>query len=208
MYGKPQGPLREDSPLEPCSRKGELRVRLHELRLGAHARGEVRVAIGRASDFLGAALPYTVFSDRFFRRILAGKPAECTGDPDMPHAYSYVEDVARGLVTLGAHDSAFGNVWHLPTNPAESTRSLVARIGRGLGVEATTQRVPLWMLRSLGVFSPILRELAEMTYQWEVPFAVDDSRFVRRFGWAATPLDEAVREVVSCARGRYLRPAA
>jgi len=208
MYGRPAGPLSEDSPLNPCSKKGELRVQLAHLRLGAHARGDVRVAIGRASDFFGTNLPYSAFGERFYQRILAGKPAECTGDPDQPHAYSYADDVARGLVTLGAHEAALGHVWHLPTNPAESTRALVARIGRGLGVEATTKRVPSWMLRSLGVFSPVLRELVEMTYQWEAPFEVDDRRFVRAFGGGATPVDDAVRDIVRWAQGRYVRQAA
>lgn len=101
MYGRPSGPLREDSPLVPCSVEGELRVRLAELRLSAHRAGDVRVSIGRASDFFGADLPYSAFSDRFYQRVLAGKPAECMGDPDLPHSYSYADDVARALALLG-----------------------------------------------------------------------------------------------------------
>src|SRR5215218_585875 len=53
MYGRPDGPMREDSPMQPCSRKGALRVALAQLRLGAHSEGRVEVAIGRASDFFG-----------------------------------------------------------------------------------------------------------------------------------------------------------
>jgi hypothetical protein len=64
------------------------------------------------------------------------------------------------------------------------------------------------MLRSLGVFSPMLRELVEMTYQWEVPFELDDRRFVQAFGWGATPVDDAVRNITRWARGRYVRQAA
>jgi len=208
MYGRPNGPMREDTPMNPCSKKGELRVKLADLRLEAHARGDARVAIGRASDFFGADLQYSNFGDRFYQRILAGKPAECMGDPDMPHAYTYVEDVARGLVTLGARDEALGKVWHLPTNPAESTRDLVARVGRALGVEAKTTRVPKLVLRAIGIFSPFMREVAEMTYQWEVPFEVDDRRFVQAFGWSATPIEESVEATARWARTRYLRAAA
>ena len=64
------------------------------------------------------------------------------------------------------------------------------------------------MLRSLGVFSPMLRELVEMTYQWEVPFELDDRRFVQAFGWSATPVDDAVRNITRWAQGRYVRQAA
>jgi nucleoside-diphosphate-sugar epimerase len=95
MYGSPTGPMSEDAPLTPCSKKGALRVDLHELRLGAHRSGDTRVAIGRASDFFGANLQFSAWNDRFFQRIFAGKPGECMGDPDMVHSYTYVEDIAR-----------------------------------------------------------------------------------------------------------------
>ncbi len=202
MYGRPTGPMREDTPMNPCSKKGALRAELSDLRTDAHARGDVRVAIGRASDFFGADLPLSSFSSRFFDRIQAGRPAECIGDPDMPHAYTYVEDVARGLVTLGTHEAALGRVWHLPTPPAESTRALVARVGAALGIEAETARVPMFVIRALGLFIPFMRELPEMAYQWEVPFEVDDRRFVEAFGWSATPIEEAVEATAAWARRR------
>ncbi|WP_428261953.1 NAD-dependent epimerase/dehydratase family protein [Haliangium sp.] len=203
MYGRPTGPLREDSPLAPCSRKGALRAQLSELRLDAHRRGDVAVAIGRASDFFGAGLPWSNFSDRFWRRALAGKPVECTGDPDMPHSYTYVEDVARALVTLGEHEQALGRVWHLPTPPAESTRALCERIGRAVGLPITVARVPRWVLRAMGLVSPLMREVAEMAYQWEVPFVIDDARYRAGFGHGATPIDEAVAAVATWAREQY-----
>jgi nucleoside-diphosphate-sugar epimerase len=201
MYGRPTGPLRESSPLSPCSKKGALRVALAEERLGAHRRGDVRVAIGRASDFFGPDLPYSCWSRRFFERAAAGKPGECMGDPDMPHAYTYAPDVARALVTLGERDEALGQVWHLPTNPAESTRALAARLGQALGVRVEVARVPRLLLHAIGVFSPFMREVREMAYQWDVPFELDDTRFRAAFGQGPTPIDEAVAATAAWARG-------
>lgn len=203
MYGRPEGPMTEDSPLRPCSKKGALRVELGALRLDAHQRGEVRVAIGRASDFFGADLPLSAFSERFWQRARAGRPVECMGDPDMPHSYSYVEDVARALVTLGERDQALGRVWHLPTPPAESTRALCERIGRAVGRPIAVAGVPRWVLRTAGVFSRFMREVHEMAYQWDVPFVIDDSRFCETFGHGATPIEQAVGEVAAWARERY-----
>lgn len=57
------------------------------------------------------------------------------------------------------------------------------------------------MLRAAGVLSPFLREVVEMTYQWEVPFVHDDSRFRAAFGM---PVDEAVAATAAWARTRYL----
>lgn len=204
MYGRPSGPITEDSPLEPCSKKGALRVALGELRLAAHRRGDVRLTIGRASDFFGSDLPFSNFSERFWQRVRAGKAAECMGDPDMPHSYTYVEDIARALVTLGERDEALGRVWHLPTPPAESTRALNARLGRVVGIDIETVRVPRLVLRALGVFSPLMREIHEMAYQWDVPFVLDDARFRETFGYGATPIDDAVAEVAGWARTHAL----
>ncbi|AKT37649.1 NAD-dependent epimerase/dehydratase family protein [Chondromyces crocatus] len=203
MYGRPSEPMREDTPHAPCSKKGALRVELANLRMGAHQRGDVQVAVGRASDFFGAALPFSCWNERFFQRVFAGKPGECMGDPDMPHAYTYVNDVAHALRTLGAHEAAFGSVWHLPTNPAESTRALASRLGRALDLEIRMVRVPKLALRAVGLFSPFMREVAEMAYQWEVPFVVDDARFRATFGEGPTPVEEAVAETAAWARARF-----
>lgn len=203
MYGRPTGPMTEDAPLTPCSRKGELRVQLGELRLSADRRGELKVAIGRASDFFGADLPYSGWSDRFYRRVLAGKSAECMGDPDMPHSYTYADDIATALAVLGRRDEAVGRVWHLPTPPAESTQALADRLGRALGIDIRVKRVPKLVLRAAGLFVPFMREVVEMTYQWEVPFVIDDTRFRTTFGVAATPVDAAVAATAAWARRTY-----
>jgi nucleoside-diphosphate-sugar epimerase len=203
MYGLPAGPIAETSPLAPCSRKGALRVELGAMRMDAHARGDVQVAIGRASDFFGADLPYSLFSDRFYRRILAGKAAEVMGDPDMPHSYTYVDDIARALITLGEDERALGHVWHLPTAPAETTRALMQRMARALDVRIDVTGVPRLLVRALGLVSPFMREVAEMMYQWQAPFVIDDSRFRATFGYGATPVDDQVRRTAAWAAEHY-----
>jgi nucleoside-diphosphate-sugar epimerase len=203
MYGRPHGAMREDSPLTPCSKKGELRVQLAAERFAAHRRGDVRVAVGRASDFFGPNLPQSAFSDRFYQRVLAGKPAECMGDPDQLHSYTYVEDIARALATLGGDTRSFGEVWHLPTPAAETTRQLNVRMGRALGLDIKTARLPKWLVRGSGLFQPIMRELHEMMYQWETPYVLDDSKFRATFGVSATAMEVAVAETARWAREHY-----
>jgi nucleoside-diphosphate-sugar epimerase len=203
MYGRPAGAMREDSPLTPCSKKGALRVALAEERFAAHRRGDVRVAVARASDFFGPDLPLSAFSDRFYQRVFAGKAAECMGDPDQPHSYTYAEDVSRALAILGSDERSFGQVWHLPTSPAETTRQLNTRMGRALGLDIQTMQVPKWLVRGVGLFQPMMRELAEMMYQWDVPYVLDDTKFRTTFGMSATPVEVAVEETARWARVHY-----
>jgi hypothetical protein len=111
--------------------------------------------------------------------------------------------VAAGLATLGADARAANKGWHLPTPPAESTRRLSERLAHGLGREVKLKRVPRWLLQGVGLFSPMMREIPEMMYQWEVPYVIDDTQFRTVFGQAATPMAEAVAATVAWARTRY-----
>lgn len=207
MYGR-AGVMTEATPIAPCSKKGELRARAAAELVAARDRGDLAVTIGRASDFIGpGATLAAVFGDRFWPRALAGKPGQVLGDPAQPHSYSYVPDVADGLVTLGTDPRAKNQLWHLPVNPALPTRALIAEVGRALGVDLAATRVPPWLLRGLGVVSPMMREVAEMTYQWQAPFILDDTRYRSTFGHAATPWPTALAATVAWARAHYLAPA-
>jgi nucleoside-diphosphate-sugar epimerase len=197
MYGAPDGPMNEQTAIAPQSRKGELRARLAEATLAAARRGDVRVAIARASDFYGPGfLRATMFGPHFYDRVLAGKSALCQGDPDQLHSYTYGPDAGLAMIQLGEADDVFGRVWHLPVAPAETTRAVMARFASTLGREIRIRHLPDWVLRTAGVFAPVLREVAEMTYQWKKPFVLDDSAWRARFGTAATPLEQGVAATV------------
>lgn len=172
MLGRPNGrPLTEDTPMNPCSRKGEIRARAAQRLFEAHRRGDVRAASGRASDFYGPRGTLTGLGDFFWPRALAGKTSYIPFGLDATHTYHYIPDVAAGLATLGcADDAAYGGPWMLPCAPAESFRTLVRRLADALGREIALAHVPRWILSGAGLFVPIMRELGEMLYQWDEPF--------------------------------------
>lgn len=194
MYGVPETlPFDEDTPMKPCSDKGELRAALVDELFEAHRRGEVEVTTGRASDYFGPDTPLsTLLHARSIARLHAGKSVEVFGDPDIPHGYSYTPDVARGLVELGTRPEAVGKAFHLPLAWGGTTRAMVERCGMVLGRGGTVTSVPNWALSALGVFSPMLRAMRKMVYQWEHPYVIDDRRFRETFGVDATPIDEAI----------------
>jgi len=205
MYGDTRH-MSEASAMAPVSKKGALRVQSAEILLEADAQGGAGVAIGRAADFFGPETPLALFGEQLWQRVLAGKSAQVFGDPDQVHSYSYTPDVAKGLVALGTSDAR--GVWMLPVQPAETTRALIARFSRALGQEIRISPVPTWLLRGLGLFQPVLGEIAEMTYQWQQPYVLDDSCFRSAFGLTPTPWDIAVTETLRWARATYGQPMA
>jgi nucleoside-diphosphate-sugar epimerase len=219
MYRVPaDGRLAEDTEIGPVSRKGALRAEAAAVMLDAHARGDVAVTIGRASDFFGPRCTNSILGDRFWTKLFAGRSVELLGDPDQPHTYSYGPDVADALVTLGLIDptlsigaDVYGRVWHLPALPAESTHAWLTRFAYAVGVEPRFTRLSPLLLRVAGLFLPEAAQLPEMIYQWRAPFILDDSQFRARFGVTPTPLAAAANATLAWARlqyGRGVRAAA
>jgi nucleoside-diphosphate-sugar epimerase len=199
--GKPAGRiLSETLPANPCSRKGEIRARLAEALAEAVRRGDVRAVSGRASDFYGPGGVMTQFGDRFWKPALAGKPIGGVVNPETPHTYHFIPDVAAGLAALGLDPEA-GGTFMLPCHPAETTRQLVGRFAAALGRPIELGRVPPLALKLLAFAVPILKEVNEMAYQWEERFEVDDAKFRARYGDLTTPRDAAARETVAWAQG-------
>jgi nucleoside-diphosphate-sugar epimerase len=206
-------PMDESTPDAPCSRKGEARARLAASLRDAVRRGDVRAVTGRASDFFGPGGVQTFFGERFWSRLLAGKGAEVIGNPDSPHSYHFIPDVAAGLAALGesseeASGAEKGSVWILPCAPAGSTRELVAGFAAATGAPVAVKRMPRLMVKVIGLFVPQVREIDEMLYQWDGPFVADDRAFRARFGVQPTAPAEAARQTVAWARAAYGRQPA
>uniref|UniRef100_A0A832I4S3 NAD-dependent epimerase/dehydratase family protein n=1 Tax=Eiseniibacteriota bacterium TaxID=2212470 RepID=A0A832I4S3_UNCEI len=207
MLGRPGGrPLDEDSPVAPVSRKGEIRARVAARFLEAHRRGEARVVVARASDFYGPGGTGTHFGDAFWPDALRRGRGPLLLNPDTPHTYHFTDDVAAGLVTLGAApEDVLGRWWMLPAAPAEPSRALVERFSAALGRPIRVQGMPRALVGLVGLFMPIVRELAEMMYQWDEPFVTSDRRWRERFGPGVevTDLDAGARATVEWAVRHY-----
>jgi nucleoside-diphosphate-sugar epimerase len=203
-YGPVDDPLHEGLPYAATGAKGRVRAAIATRLLEAHRLGRLRVTIGRASDFYGPwATDSSLLGSRVIPAALAGGTGQVIGAADLPHTFTFIRDYARGLVTLGTRPEALGRAWHVPSAPTVTQRALLAMVWEEAGAGAPRFRAaPGWMVRALGLASPIMRELAEMLYEWERPYVVDHSAFARAFGAAPTPHRDALRETVAWFRGR------
>jgi nucleoside-diphosphate-sugar epimerase len=195
-YGQAQGPLREDLPEHATTRKGRLRAAIAESFLNAHRAGRVAVAIGRASDFYGPWVTNAVLGERVFAPALAGKAANLVGRIDRLHTYTFIDDFAEALVTLGERDEAVGRAWIVPSAPTLTTRALVEMIYQALGSRVRLRVAPAWLLAIAGCFDANLGEFREMQYQFQSDFVADHSAFERQFGAHITPHERAIEQTI------------
>jgi nucleoside-diphosphate-sugar epimerase len=202
-YGPTGGkPMTEDLPLAATTVKGRTRAAMTEELLAAADAGRVRIAIGRASDFFGAGVTESSLGERVFANAVAGKRADFIGNPGLPHTYSYVPDIAAGLVTLGTDQRAIGGVWHLPGPETVTTRRLLDLVADDVGHPVGVRSLPKLAVRALGLFNPTIRELVEMSYEFDAPFVLDTSKYQSTFGAAGTPLASAVSATVAWYQAR------
>lgn len=202
MYGTVEGPMREDLPNRPNTRKGRLRADLADTLLAAHRAGRVRAAIGRSADLYGPKTT-ALAGGEFFEAVLAGKTARWAGSLDHPHTLTYVDDAGAALTTLGEREEALGEVWHVPSAPPVTGRAFVGAVAEAAGTRAKPALYTRPMLVLGGIFSPLVREFAEMTYQFDRPFVLDTAKYDRVFGdLAPTPVDEGIARTVAWHRAR------
>jgi nucleoside-diphosphate-sugar epimerase len=206
-YGPTGGtPLTENLPLAATTVKGRTRAAMTRELLAAADADRVRIAIGRASDFFGPGITESTLGERVFAKALAGKSADFIGNPALPHTYSYVPDIAAGLATLGTDERAAGHIWHLPGPPTVTTRELLDLVATEAGHPVGVRSLPKLAVRALGIVNPLMRELAEMTYEFDEPFILDTTRYQSTFGPAGTPLAAAVAATVAWYRSQAGTP--
>lgn len=200
LYGPTGGqPITEETPHLAVSRKGRLRAQLAWGYLQAHRAGQVQVAIGRAADFFGPRVLNSALGQFTFPLALRGEAMVTFGKPDLPHSYSYMPDVARGLATLGEREEALGRDWLLPVAPARTTRDLAGMIGEAIGRPVPVVPIPsIEQAKALGLLDPVFAdEFAELFYQYTEPQIVDSNAIETTFGLRATPFEEALPVTVS-----------
>jgi nucleoside-diphosphate-sugar epimerase len=210
MYGPHGGiPMSEATPMNGRGSRSSTRAQMTEELFAAHRSGKVRVASVRAADLFGPHVTESLVGARLFEPVLAGKPAQLFANLDLPHTASYIGDVGRAMVTVGAHDAALGRAWHAPNAPTVTLREFVRLLGQEAGitprVSALAGPVARAMLPLVGLFMPPMRGIAENMYIGYEPYIVDHSAYVAAFGDHATPLPEAIRATVQWYRTHAAR---
>lgn len=193
-YSQPERPMTEAGPRTAQGGKRGVRTELLRAR-DASPTDTVSVVAG---DFFGPRVRNSHGGERMLAPVLAGKKLWVVGSADQPHSFTYVPDFAAAMIRSVQTPSLWNKVWHAPTGPAVTQRQLATAFTEAGGVAAPKiGALPGWALRAMGVFSPDLREVAEMLYQFNRPFVMDSAASQAALGLEPTPLEEAAAATVA-----------
>jgi nucleoside-diphosphate-sugar epimerase len=169
----------------------------------AESRGLVWL-IARCADFYGPGVEnVSMLTETVIKPLSEGKTANWMGRADVPHSFTYVPDAAAATAMLGNTADAYGEVWHLPTAKEPPTgKGWVELTAKSLGTKPKFKEVGKGMVRLLGIFVPIMREMVEMLYQYDRPYIFDSTKFEKRFGMSPTPYAEGIQHIVKTDYGK------
>ena len=195
MYGRVSGGMTESTPYNPCSVKGKIRADIDEMLLKEMNSGEIKAMIATSADFYGPRTSKTsVASIMIFEKMKNGKSAQWFVNAKQPHSFTYTPDAAVALYMLAVSENAYGQTWHLPTaKPALTGNEFISIAAKYMHAKNKVLVLPKWLIGIIGLFVPVMKELAEMLYQNEFPYVFDSSKFEKAFQFKPTPYEEGIR---------------
>jgi nucleoside-diphosphate-sugar epimerase len=191
-YGRGMPPLLdENTPMQPTTRKGAMRVEIEQRIKEATDRG-MRAIMLRAGDFYGGGRGswFDLVICKEFERQRLTYP----GPLDVMHTWAYLPDFAAALVQLAERRAdfspfeTFGFAGHALTGA-----EMVAAIETATRSKFNVRIMSWWLLKTFGQFLAMGRELSELEYLWRVPHRVSGDKFERAIGkFPTTPMPQAI----------------
>ena len=183
--------LDENTPMQPTTRKGKMRVEIEQRVREACDRG-MRAIILRAGDYFGAGRGS--WFDLVIVKDIARQRLTYPGPLEVVHAWAYLPDFAATLVRLAERRASFGHfeTFGFPGH-AMTGSQLIAAIESVTNGKFNVRPMSWWLLKSIGQLTALGRELAELEYLWRVPHRVSGEKLKAAIGDNPhTPLPNAI----------------
>ena len=198
--------MTEETPIDPATKKGDVRKEVAQLVMEAVEQGKIEALIARSADFYGPSIKQTSFlTIGVFKPFAKGKKANWLGGVSYKHSFTYTPDAGKATAILGNSAEAYNQVWHVPTAPSPPTgKEWIQAIADEMNMEPRYQVTNKLMVRGLGIFVPIMREMVEMMYQYESDYVFDSDKFEHYYQFTPTPYLEGIRHIVATDYKAYL----
>ena len=200
-YGKVSSWMTEETPFNPCSKKGEVRAKIEETLLSEMKKGNLQAMIVRGADFYGPNTPLSFTDALLFKNFAAGKKAQWMLNDHTRHSFTYTPDAGKATAILGNTETAYNQVWHAPSDKNVLTgKQFIELVAKEFGVKPNYMVLQKWMVRMAGLFDTNIKEAVEMLYQSEVDYLFDSSKFEKAFNFKPTSYSQGVAETVKAAK--------
>ncbi|WP_449394260.1 NAD-dependent epimerase/dehydratase family protein [Devosia riboflavina] len=192
-----------DRTISPATRqsaeapRGEIRIRLETLLREASAAGKFQTIILRGGDFFGPGNRGEWFEVAMMMDIAKGKLYNM-GALNLRHSWAYLPDLARAFTVLAEKRATLGEFenFHFSGHWV-SHGQMMGAIQTALPEKVAVSPLQWWMIRAVGLFNPIMRDIYRMRYLWLNEMELVDPRLDGILGADfGTPFEEAVAATV------------
>jgi nucleoside-diphosphate-sugar epimerase len=189
----------EETPINPPSKKGKIRSEIADLILFKVKEGKLNALIARSADFYGPGIKNTsMLTETVFKPLSLGKKANWMASLNYKHSFTYTPDAGKATALLGNSEKAYNQVWHLPTaeNPFTG-REWINTIAKEMDVKPKTQTATKFIVKILGLFMPLMREMPEMMYQYDRDYVFNSDKFTNHYDFVVTPYLDGIKEIIA-----------
>jgi nucleoside-diphosphate-sugar epimerase len=192
-----------DRTISPATRqsaeapRGEIRIRLETLLREASAAGKFQTIILRGGDFFGPGNRGEWFEAAMMMDIARGKLYNM-GALNLRHSWAYLPDLARAFAVLAEKRATLGKFenFHFAGHWV-SHGQMMGAIQTALPRKVAVSPLQWWMIRAVGLFNPIMRDIYRMRYLWLNEMELVDPRLDGILGPDfGTPFEQAVAATV------------
>lgn len=196
LYGKVDGWMTEKTPVNPSSKKGEVRAKIAGQLTNEYKQGNIKALIARAADFNGPTKSTFVYP-LVYEKVMKGKRAQWFVNAKVKHSLTYTADASKAAALLGNTPDAYNRTWHLPTDRNALTgEEFINAVEEIYGKKTGYTILKRWMLKMTGLVIPVIKEMNEMLYQYDSEYLFDSSDFENHF-FKAAPVRKGIEDTIS-----------
>lgn len=190
--------MTEETPINPPSQKGEVKAELVKMIMNEVDKGALTALIARAADFYGPGIKNTsILTEMVIDPISKGKTADWMGSVYFKHAFTYTPDAGKATALLGNTDSAYNQVWHMPTaKNAPTGKEWIGQVASAFNTKPKHRVASKFILKIMGIFIPVLREMPEMIYQYDRDYVFNSDKFEKAFNFKPTSYEDGLKEII------------
>jgi len=189
--------MTEESPLNPPSKKGKVRLQIVEAIHNAISQKGLQALIARSADFYGPGAKHGILNMLVLDPVSKNKKMRWQSNVHKTHSFTYTPDAAKATALLGNTANAYNQTWHLPTSSQRWTGEKFMTYAASMkGTKASYSLLSPLLLSLAGLFDRTIKELVEMQYQNNQDYFFDSQKFCKAFNFTPTSYEDGIKALM------------